>query len=831
MLPPRVRLRSAAPGLGLKPMWSVRRRNPAVRAVAGAWVVPLRDRVVSRRERGTLMFSHSSSSSPSSSRSSHSSTPSPYPRVANLGFPRMGRQRELKFALEPFWKKQTSAEDLLTTAAEVRRRAWEVQRAAGLDIIPSNDFSLYDQVLDALVLVGATPVRFGEGAVTPERYFAMARNSDEQTAMEMTKWFDTNYHYLVPEWSAGLRFLPDTTKLLEGISAARALGIETRPVLIGPVTLLLLGKAIDDTEPLSLLPRLLEAYREVLRVLEREGVGSVQIDEPMLVTDLPPGYAEAYRLAYRQLTESPVKLMLTTYFGDLGDNAPLAISLGTAGLHIDGVRAAEQMLEVAGLLDPEQVLSVGVVDGRNIWAADLAAIHGLVATVLDKLGPSRVLLAPSCSLLHVPHTTADENAMDATMRPWFSFAEEKLAELQALARGPEAATEAFATAAVVRQARLQAEGTRNLTLRDRLANLTEAEFTRGASYAERAVVQRAELQLPALPTTTIGSFPQTAEVRRQRAAHKRGHIDDAMYAQFLREETARCVHEQESLGLDVLVHGEFERNDMVEYFGEQLGGITFTQNGWVQSYGSRCVKPPVIFGDITRPAPMTVAWSSYARSLTAKPMKGMLTGPITILQWSFVRDDIPERETAWQLALALRDEVVDLERAGIRIIQVDEPALREGLPLRRAEWAGYLDWAVRAFKLATSGVAHGTQIHTHMCYCKFEDVLPAIAAMDADVISMESARSQGEMLEAFARNGYPNEIGPGVYDIHSPRVPPVAEMVATLRALAAVLRPGQLWVNPDCGLKTRAWPETSAALRNMCEAAALVREEVGAIVG
>ena len=739
----------------------------------------------------------------------------------------MGRQRELKFALETYWRGQSSVDDLLAVAKQVREHSWQVQRDAGVDVIPSNDFSLYDQVLDALVLVGATPARFGDGPVRLIRYFAMARNSSEQTAMEMTKWFDTNYHYLVPEWSAALRFQPDTTKLLGEVRAARALGIESRPVLIGPLTLLLLGKSIDGTDPLSLLPALLAAYQRILTELREEGVAWVQMDEPMLVTDLPSGYAQAYRNAYKELSTSDVKLMLATYFGALGDNALLALSLSTSGLHIDGVRAPEQLLDMAGLLHPEQVLSLGVVDGRNIWSADLPTIYERIRPVVEKLGPSRVELAPSCSLLHVPHTTTDETAMEPAIRTWFSFAEQKLAELRELAQGPEMAGAAFAAARQHRDRRLATETTRDLTVRDRLAGLSEGDFTRGASYEQRARVQREELKLPALPTTTIGSFPQTAEVRKQRAAHKRGGIDDVAYDRFLREETERCVREQERIGLDVLVHGEFERNDMVEYFGEQLGGITFTQNGWVQSYGSRCVKPPVIFGDITRPAPMTLKWSSYARSLTERPMKGMLTGPITILQWSFVRDDIPERETAWQLALALRDEVRDLEAAGIRMIQVDEPALREGLPLRRAAWAGYLDWAVKAFKLATCGVESGTQIHTHMCYCRFEDVLPAIAAMDADVISMESARSQGEMLDAFRRNGYRNEIGPGVYDIHSPRVPPVEEMIATLRELTRVLRPGQLWVNPDCGLKTRGWPETSAALRNMCEAAATVRVELG----
>jgi 5-methyltetrahydropteroyltriglutamate--homocysteine methyltransferase len=748
------------------------------------------------------------------------------PRTANLGYPRIGRHRELKFALEDFWKGRRSEAELLETATAVRRRSFEVQRAAGIDIIPSNDFSLYDQVLDALVLVGATPARFGSGKVTLQRYFGMARNSSEQTAMEMTKWFDTNYHYLVPEWSADLPFAPDTTKLLAEVKAARELGIESRPVVIGPVTLLLLGKSVDGTEPLSLLPKLLKAYASIFAELKKENVKSVQIDEPILVTDLPAGAAEAFETAYAELAKSGLELMLTTYFGELGDNAALALGLGTAGVHIDVVRAPEQLKDIAGKLGAQQTLSIGCIDGRNIWSADLPSVYARIEPVIQQLGAERVQIAPSCSLLHVPHTTADEKLLDRRVASWLSFADEKLAEVHTLALGPKEASQAFAESGKRYKDRLATESSRNAALRERLAALQDEDFKRHSAYPQRAKVQRDELKLPLLPTTTIGSFPQTADVRKQRAAHKNGHITTEVYETFLREEIERCVREQERIGLDVLVHGEFERNDMVEHFGEFFEGVAFTENGWVQSYGSRCVKPPVIFGDVLRPEPITVRWSQYASSLSDRPMKGMLTGPITILQWSFVRDDIPESETAWQLALALRDEVCDLEAAGIRVVQVDEPALREGLPLRRAKWNGYLDWAVKAFKLATSGVEDGTQIHTHMCYCNFEDVLPAIAAMDADVISMESARSRGEMIDAFRRHGYPNEIGPGVYDIHSPRVPPTEEMQGMLRSVLEVLRPDQVWVNPDCGLKTRGWTEVSAALKNMCEAAATVRKEL-----
>jgi 5-methyltetrahydropteroyltriglutamate--homocysteine methyltransferase len=732
----------------------------------------------------------------------------------------MGKDRELKFALESFWKGKTSEADLLAVARNLRREHWLLQKAAGIDIIPSNDFSLYDQVLDMLVLVGATPERFGHGAVSLTRYFAMARNSTEQTAMEMTKWFDTNYHYLVPEWTPGLAFVPDTARLIAELREARELGITTRPVLIGPVTLLMLGKAAAGYDGTLVLPKLIAAYQQILRELHAEGVASVQIDEPKLVTDLTPWEKQAFRSAYKQLAEVPVDLMLTTYFGGLGDNLRLALELHTAGLHIDAVRAPEQVSDVINSLAPNQTLSLGCVDGRNIWLTHFAAVQPLITQALEELGEGRVILSTSCSLLHVPHDLSPEKRLDPRVKGWLRFAAEKLDEVVALAREDAGAFAANAQAVADREA---AETSRNLAVRDRLAALTAADFTRTSPYPQRAEIQREELQLPLLPTTTIGSFPQTAEVRKHRAARKNGHITQAEYENFLRQATEHCIREQESIGLDVLVHGEFERNDMVEYFAEFLEGFAFTENGWVQSYGSRCVKPPVIYGDVARPLPMTVQWSSYARSLTTRPMKGMLTGPITMLQWSFVRDDIARKDTAWQIALALRDEVCDLEAAGINIIQVDEPALREGLPLRRSDWDTYLDWAVLAFKLATSGVTNKTQVHTHMCYCEFEDVLPSIAALDADVISMETARSRMEILHAFREHGYPNEIGPGVFDIHSPRVPDVSEMRDLLQLALEVLKPRQLWVNPDCGLKTRAWPETIATLRNMCAAAAELR--------
>jgi len=746
-------------------------------------------------------------------------------KTANLGFPRMGRQRELKFALEGYWAGKRTELELLDTAAALRKEHWQLQKAAGLDFIPSNDFSLYDQVLDALMLVGATPERFGKGSVTLERYFAMARNSREQTAMEMTKWFDTNYHYLVPEWSEGISFQIDATRLLAEIREALALGIETRPVLIGPLTLLLLGKGVDGFDPRTLLPRVTAAYTQVLKTLLEEGVAWVQIDEPMLVTDLEASIRDAYRHVYAELKSIPIKLMLTTYFDSIGDNLETAVALGTAGLHIDVVRAPQQLNATLEALKPEQVLSIGCVEGRNIWLTDFSAVTPILNEAVKHLGADRVVVAPSCSLLHVPHDLRGEEKLSPRIKGWLRFAAEKLAEVAALATHDEAASQANAAAVADREA---AETTTNPMIRAALAALDETDFRRKSPYPQRAPLQRKKLRLPLLPTTTIGSFPQTAEVRKHRAAAKHGRETPEQYEAFLKDIIAQCIREQEHIGLDVLVHGEFERNDMVEYFAEFLDGFAFTENGWVQSYGSRCVKPPVIYGDVSRPAPMTVKWTDYARSLTSRPLKGMLTGPITILQWSFIRNDIPRQQTAWQIALALRDEVKDLETAGIRVIQVDEPALREGLPLRRADWPAYLDWAVKAFGLATSSVEDATQIHTHMCYCEFEDILPSIAALDADVISMESARSRMELLHAFRAHKYPNEIGPGVYDIHSPRVPSTEEMRELLTLALDVLKPEQVWVNPDCGLKTRGWPETVSALENMCKAAFEVRTQISA---
>jgi len=743
--------------------------------------------------------------------------------TAVLGFPRIGRQRELKSALEGFWKGTLSETELLSTARSLRERHWIQQQAAGITIIPSNDFSLYDQVLDALVLVGATPTRFGTGDVTLQRYFAMARNSSEQTAMEMTKWFDTNYHYLVPEWSADLSFQVDTRKLLGEIDEARRLGIATRPVLIGPVTLLRLGKSVDGSDPMALLPKLLEAYRTVVKKLSDAGVEWVQMDEPSLVTDLPASSLDAYRKAYAELAKAPVKLMLTTYFGALEENLPLAVSLGTAGLHIDAVRAPQQIDTVAAALGPNQVLSLGCVDGRNIWRSNLAELSSVIDKLQKTLGPARLQLAMSCSLLHSPYDTVDERTLDPRIKSWLAFSQQKLEELTALSLGSEAAAVAFAENELRVADRAVAESSTDPAVRAAVASLEQEHFKRKSTYIDRAKVQRSKLKLPLLPTTTIGSFPQTAEVRQRRAAHRKGLLDNVAYEQFLQQQTEDCIRRQEAIGLDVLVHGEFERNDMVKYFGEQLSGYAFTQHGWVQSYGSRCVAPPIIWGDVSRPAPMTVRWSAYAQSLTDRPMKGMLTGPVTMLQWSFVRDDIPRPDVCRQIALAIRDEVADLEVAGIAVIQVDEPAFREGLPLRHADWAGYLDWAVACFRLATCCVRDDTSIHTHMCYSEFNDIMPAIADMDADAISIETTRSRMELLDAFGQGGYPAEIGPGVWDIHSPRVPDTQEMVALLGLARQRLADWQIWVNPDCGLKTRRWEEVRPALKNLVDAAWEVR--------
>jgi 5-methyltetrahydropteroyltriglutamate--homocysteine methyltransferase len=769
-----------------------------------------------------------------------------------LGYPRIGAQRELKFALERHWRGEIDEQALETVAADLRARHWTEQRATGLDFVSVGDFAFYDQVADHVLLFGCAPARFGfTGAETQlQRLFTLARGVASEAengcgcghghghgaggdvhgkpALEMTKWFDTNYHYLVPEFDAATRFSLAPERLLAQVTQARALGHPVKVTLVGPLSFLWLGKAKDAASRLALLDALLPHYCDLLARLKAAGAEWVQLDEPILGLDLPGDWSLAFERAYHLLNGAGVPLLLATYFSPLQENLSLACKLPVAGLHVDGVRAPEELRPVADWLPAHKVLSVGVVDGRNIWRADLDECLARLAPVLERRS-GELWLAPSCSLLHVPFTLAHDAALDLELRTWLAGAREKLDELRilkaALVAGEQAVAAELATARSALAARRASPRVARPDVTAALATLPPGADSRAAPFAQRQAAQRARFALPAFPTTTIGSFPQTSAIRTARAAWRRGELADAAYDTAMRAEIAHAVRVQEALGLDVLVHGEAERNDMVEYFGEQLDGFAFSANGWVQSYGSRCVKPPVLYGDVARPAPMTVAWTAYAQSLTQRPMKGMLTGPVTILQWSFVRDDQPHATTCAQIALAIRAEVLDLEAAGIGIVQIDEPALREGLPLRRAARDAYLDWAGRAFRIAASGVADTTQIHTHMCYAEFNDILPAIAALDADVITIETSRSDMELLAGFGAFAYPNEIGPGVYDIHSPRVPATADMIRLLRKASAVVPADRLWVNPDCGLKTRAWPETEAALRNMVAAARLLRDE------
>ncbi|GAT33358.1 5-methyltetrahydropteroyltriglutamate--homocysteine methyltransferase [Terrimicrobium sacchariphilum] len=760
----------------------------------------------------------------------------------NLGFPRIGERRELKRATEAFWNGSLSLDELKSAGAELRRQHWLLQKQSGIDLIPSNDFSFYDQMLDMSCLLGNIPARFAwdGAAVDLPLLFQIARGSGgagcacgahtPAVASEMTKWFDTNYHYIVPEFHRATTFQLGAMKPFDEFSEALALGFRTKPVLIGPLTYLYLGKSHEvGFDRLSLLDRLLPVYEEILRRLAGLGAEWVQIDEPVLALDLAADWQAAFPAAFQALRGAApsLKLMLATYFGELRDNAALAFRLPVDALHIDLTRGGSEFDSILDRVPENITLSLGVVDGRNIWKNDFELSCAFLEKARQKLGAARMMVAPSCSLLHCPVSLRNEESMDAEIREWLAFAEEKLSEvteLSQLACGNGNAMALHDNQVAIRS-RLGSARVHRPEVKRRSSAVTPDDSRRASSYSVRREKQRSALRLPLFPTTTIGSFPQTSEVRSVRRRFKKGDVSEADYISFLKEKTAECVRFQEEVGLDVLVHGEFERNDMVEYFGESLDGFLFTANGWVQSYGSRCVKPPVIFGDVQRPRAMTVDWSTYAQSLTERPMKGMLTGPITILQWSFVRDDQPRRETARQIALAIRDEVQDLERAGIRIIQIDEPALREGLPLRRSDWAVYLDWSSEAFRISASGVRDETQIHTHMCYCEFNDIIDTIAALDADVISIETSRSSMELLGAFVTFDYPNEIGPGVWDIHSPRVPSAEEMRSLLRKAVAVLPVDKLWVNPDCGLKTRGWPEVTIALGHMIAAARALRAE------
>nr|WP_217630020.1 5-methyltetrahydropteroyltriglutamate--homocysteine S-methyltransferase [Thiothrix caldifontis] len=757
-------------------------------------------------------------------------------RLHNLGFPRMGANRELKFALESYWKGTADADNLLTTAYSLRQQHWNVQQQAGLDFVPVGDFALYDHVLNTSLMLGNIPPRFqqGQGANELDQYFRMARGrapTGEPTfACEMTKWFDTNYHYIVPELAADTDFHLASTQLLDQVKEAKAAGFNPKPVLLGPLSYLWLGKVKgQDFDKLELLPRLLPVYVEVLQYLAALGVEWVQIDEPILVLDLPLAWQNAFESAYNQLQSRNLNLLLASYFGELRDNLRLACNLPVAGLHLDAVRGREEVARVLDNLSPYKVLSLGVVDGRNLWKTDLNAVLAWLEPIHQRLG-ERLWLAPSCSLLHVPLDLGLETTLDTELKNWLAFAVQKLDELRILSQALTQGRGSVRTALEANHAAIESRQTstrvHNPAVAQRMADITPALLQRASTYPERAKAQQQRFELPLYPTTTIGSFPQTQEIRKARRDFKAGQLDTASYHAAMQAEIRYAVEVQEQLGLDVPVHGEAERNDMVEYFGEQLAGYAFTRLGWVQSYGSRCVKPPIIYGDVSRPLAMTVEWSAYAQSLTAKPMKGMLTGPVTMLQWSFVRDDQPRRDTAFQIALALRDEILDLEAAGIGIIQVDEPAFREGLPLRKTEWKAYLQWAVEAFRLSVAGVRDDTQIHTHMCYSEFNDIMPEIAAMDADVITIETSRSDMELLEAFSEFAYPNEIGPGVYDIHSPNIPTVDSMVRMMQKASRDIPPQRLWVNPDCGLKTRQWAEVIPALANMVEATKVLRSVV-----
>ncbi len=747
--------------------------------------------------------------------------------ATNLGYPRIGAKRELKKATESYWKGETTQTDLLAAGKELRATHWNIQKSAGLQHIPVNDFSYYDQVLDMACLLGVVPERYNwsGGNVDLDTYFAMARGNAKTPAMEMTKWFDTNYHYIVPELAENQPFKLSSTKVFDEFTEAKALGIAARPVLVGPLTFLKLSKKKGDWDRLDLLSNLVAAYVEILKKLQSQGAEWVQIDEPYLALDLEDKYKDAYRTAYKTISEQVpnLKIIVATYFESLRDNTDLAVNLPVQAIHIDLKRGAKQLDDVLKSFPADKILSVGVVDGRNIWKNNLRESFETVQKAVKALGENRVWVAPSCSMIHSPNDLDNEKAMDEQLKSWLSFAKQKCAEIVTIAKLDESALPA--SDAVVKD-RATSPRIHNQDVKKRILSLTSAMFDRKSPFKQRQAVQRAALKLPGFPTTTIGSFPQTKEIREARAAYKKGALDAKAYDVAMKKEIEGVVKFQEQIGIDVLVHGEPERNDMVEYFGEQLAGYTFSQNGWVQSYGSRYVKPPIIFGDVSRPKAMTVDWSKYAQSLTSKPMKGMLTGPITMLFWSFVRDDQPKSDTCFQIALAIRDEVVDLEKAGIKVIQIDEPAIREGLPLRKSDWKDYLKWAVDSYKLSQAGVEDTTQIHTHMCYSEFNDIIDSIGAMDADVISIETSRSQMELLDAFVAYKYPNEIGPGVYDIHSPRVAPTDEMAGLIEKAVKVLDADQIWVNPDCGLKTRAWPETKAALENMVEAAKQLRSKI-----
>lgn len=758
---------------------------------------------------------------------------------AVLGFPRIGKFRELKKAVESFWSGSIPDTELVTVGRNLRLTHWKLQKQQGVDVIPSNDFAFYDQVLDHSILFNAIPDRFKVLNLSPlDTMFAMGRGLQRPATAdtpqidarsgEMVKWFDSNYHFIKPELSHNTQFKLNSKKPIEEFLEAREIGIHTRPVIIGPVTFLYLSKASKDStvEPIALLSKLLPVYQELLKELAAVGADWVQIDEPILVYDLPAEVVAAYKTAYSALASSPVKLMFTTYFGDVGSNISILKGLPVAGVHVDLVRGRSQLEPVLSTLDDKQFFSAGVVDGRNIWKTNLKNAIDTVQIAVQKLGAGRVIVASSSSLLHTPFTIESEKKLPAEIKLWFSFATEKCKELaliaQALTQGCDSIRNDLDENAKAIKARQESEITNDKVVRERQSKVTTEMHQRKSPLAVRQAAQKV-LNLPLFPTTTIGSFPQTNEIRVARNKFIQGEISAKEYEAFIEKEIQSAVKFQEEIDLDVLVHGEAERTDMVEYFAQRLKGFAFTTNGWVQSYGTRCVRPPIIIGDISRPAPMTVKESKFAQSLTKKPMKGMLTGPVTNLRWSFPRDDVDQSVQAQQLALALRDEVLDLEQAGIYVIQVDEPALREGLPLRRGEWDPYLRWAVDAFRLTTSGVQDRTQCHSHFCYSDFNDIFDAIVRLDADVISIEHSKSDSKLLQVFKNHSYPAHIGPGLFDVHAPRVPPVSEFTERIDEMLKFIPASQIWLNPDCGLKTRKWPETIAQLKNMIEAAKIAR--------
>lgn len=757
----------------------------------------------------------------------------------NLGLPRIGSKRELKKSCEQYWSGKISQEELIETGYQVRKHNWEMQLNAHIDLIPSNDFSFYDHVLDMSLATGNIPERyskiFTKNNFELDLYFAMARGYQKDgvdiTAMEMTKWFDTNYHYIVPEFSKHQKFHLFSNKIINEFEESKIiLGKASKPVLIGPISYLLLGKEKEKGfHRLDLLADLLPVYLEIFEQLEKRGLEWIQLDEPFLVMDLTDKEKEAYKFCYNNFHNRfpKIKILIATYFEGLNDNTSLAASLPVSALHIDLVSAPHQLDDVLNCIPKELSLSLGVVNGRNIWKNNYSNSIELINKAVEKIGADRVMIAPTSSLLHVPVDLEYENKLDPEIKNWLAFSKQKLNEIDELYKIIVEKDESlFKKNQEAIKSRNSSSLIHDKIVKQNTAAISESDIVRKGNYKTRREKQRKQINLPLFPTTTIGSFPQTNEIRQLRHKLKTGELSFDQYEKEIESAIEDLISWQEKIGLDVLVHGEYERNDMVEYFGEMLEGFAFTENGWVQSYGSRCVKPPVIYGDIKRTKDMTVKWTKFAQSKTKKPVKGMLTGPITILQWSFVRDDQPRSETALQIAVAIRGEVSALEKAGIKIIQIDEPAIREGLPLRRSGWQNYLDWAVKAFRAASSSVNDETQIHTHMCYSEFNDIIKSIAEMDADVITIETSRSQMELLDAFVNFKYPNEIGPGVYDIHSPRVPAVDEILSLLKKASSLLPVQNLWVNPDCGLKTRKWIETEAALKNMVEAASIMRREI-----